>query len=260
MIIRFVLPCLMASVISNTSVAYSYDYNDWCGGKKWWLVEMSLEERSQQAVSSLQETAELLKKEASRLEGSAKQHSTDLREHLSKQQKTLSKQTVSLCEQAKTNPFPLQYQDFSLKSKQDYRIQLQLNLDLIAAQQQMIGALEQEEMRFSTHIQQLNIKQNELRLLAQQVTVQDSPVSATQFIRQACRAKQDSEIALEATQKILLSEVLEARLADLKKQSVQTTWLDQFTQTCKITPPEQRSQKDGDWWKHLLTNNDAEAE
>lgn len=258
MITRFVLPCLLAStVISTTSFAYSYDYADWCAGKKWWLIEMSLEERSQQAVSSLQQTAEVLKKEVLRLENNAKQHSADLREHLSQQQETLSKQTIKLCEQAKTQPFPLQYQNFELKSKQDYRIQLQLNLDLIAAQQQMIVALKQEEQRFSNHIQQLKVKQNELRLLAKQVTVQDSPVSATKFISQACRAKQDSETALAATQQILLNEVLEKRLADLKKQSVQVSWLDQFSQNCKIIP-QHAEQKKVDWWKHLLTNNETE--
>lgn len=261
MIIRmmhFVLPCLIAGVISQNSFAYSYHYNDWCGGKKWWLMDMSLTERSQQAVDSLQKTADRLKKEALRLESSAKQHSADLREHLSQQQKTLSKQTITLCQQAKTSGFPLQYQSVELKSNQDYRIQLQLNLDLIAAQQQMVGALEQEESRFATHIQQLKIKQNKLRLLSQQATVKDSPVSATQFIRQACQAQQESENALEATQKIILSERLEQRLADLKKSSISVAWLDQFIQSCEIQPIQPQRQKESDWWKHLLTDNNAD--
>lgn len=254
MITRFVLPCLLLSATINTSFAYS----NWCEGKKWWLMNMSLEERTEKAINHLQETANTLKKEAFRLEANAKEHSADFRQRLFTQQKKLVTQTTILCQQAKSSGFPLRYQNFELRSKADYRLQLRLNLNLIVAQQQMIGALEQEETRFSTHIKQLKTKQNEMRLLSQQVTVQDSPVSATQFINQACSTMQDSKTALEATKKIVLSDVLEKRLAALKKESIETEWLDEFSQHCEMKPLQKKVMQTSDWWQHLLVKDAAE--
>ena len=243
---RLINTCFLALLVSTPAPA------DWCDGSKWMFSKMPMEERVTNAMKNLDALAIEVREETTRLTDNVMVNSRSLREQLTQQHADLKGQTVALCKSPKQSSFPFAYQQIELKSAIDYQHQLSLNLGLLPSQKQMITALKEEEARFKHHIKQLDDYRNKSLLLNQQTKIQQrSPVSSLQFIQQACALKQDIEDELEASEEILINEVLDQRLDDLEQEPVDDKSLGDFIKNCKLAPIQQQMQANSSWWRVL---------
>jgi hypothetical protein len=244
---RLINTCFLTLFISTSATA------DWCDGSQWMFVKMPMETRVTDAIADLNAlTVELLAEEK-RLKNKVSVNSRSLREQLTGQYSTLKNQTIALCKSPQKSSFPFTYQQVELKSTTDYKNQLNLNLGLLSSQRQMINALKEEESGFKQHIKQLSAYRNKALLLNQQTKIQQrSPVSALQFIQQACGLKQQITNELEITNDILINAVLDQQLADLEQQPIDHDALGHFIKNCKLAPIQQQMQANAkSWWRVL---------
>lgn len=229
--IKIVLPiiCLL-----HTQAGYA----DWCDGRKFMVMAMPMSERVLKAGESLQQLQQSLAEEAGRLQLDIKQNSLSVKNALSAELNLLKRQTAELCEQGQSGDFPLQYQGLPLADHLEFRAQVALNLNLLAAQQAASDDMEKMQDEIAHAAKAMQQKNRELTLLikhhAMQVEVADKPGYNRRFLHEACMASEDSEAVLSSLKTISLDTVLAEKIQRLRKQKPSDDMkLENFLITCR---------------------------
>lgn len=239
---------LSLSLLSLSSAAIA----DWCDGTQWMFAKMDMASRVDNATESLNSLAVELKSEKLRLSSQVKIHTQSLTEQLQQQHLELNTQTIELCQVGKLQNYPLNYQQVPLNTVTDFQNQLRLNLQLISSQKEMITSLQSKDNSFNYHLDQLDSLKNKIALLSQQMKIQKhSPVSSLQFVKQACELKQKSEDEIDITEEIVINDLLDEQLAELKQENIADVSLQQFIGNCQLSTISQQMNASNDWWNYL---------
>jgi len=213
-------------------------YADWCDGRKFMVMAMPMSERVLKAGESLQQLQQSLSEEAGRLQLDIKQNSLSVKNALSAELNVLKRQTAELCEQGQSGNFPLQYQGLPLADRLEFRAQIALNLNLLAAQQAASDDVEKMQGDIAHAAKVMQQKSRELTLLikhhAVQVEMADKSGYNRRFLQTACMAAEDSRDLLSSLKIVSLDALLSQKIQQLRQQKpIDDMTLEKFLTTCR---------------------------
>ena len=213
---------------------------DWCSGSHFFIMNMPLSERVEEAGDALLEAMDILTDKARLLKLDMQTEAENTREELSRLYSNLSEQTVALCEQLKEQDFPANFQNTRLVNHAEVSARLKLNLELLQAQKSAYAEANNQLEKMDVLAGQMEEKAAMLSILLRQTESQSSvktkPASADQFVQSACLAMNRSKVLLQQAHLLDRDALLAESIVQISAQGIDSPQWNNFKGHCQVAP------------------------